>query len=256
TVAGQTVGTVVSWYVTVTNGDGLDDVYPGGGASAPASWTVAGTPPPSEDPDKLLLSEICTLGTDQEFVEISNPNDYEVDMTDYYLTDSVHSSNQYWMITQPNPENFVGGGAFNDFYARFPEGFTIAAGDTIVMTVPGSTAFSASYGFLPDLELYEDDAFPDNVPDMRPLWGSGTSSSIRGDGLDPTLTNGGEGVVLLHWDGVSPLITDIDVFNWKDPGYTSSSFLFSKTGVTVGGETYGPDTDPGSQHPFALQLSF
>ena len=257
TLPGQIQNTHVAWYAVATNSDGGQDVHPALGEASPLSWVVTAEPLPSNDPDKLLLTEICTLGTPQEFVEIYNPNSHAVDMSDYYLTDSVHSSNMYWMITQPNPgPPNVGGGLFNDFYARFPSGFTIAAGDTIVVSIPGSSFFEASYGFKPELELYEDDGLADEVQDMLPLWGDSVDGSIRTPGVDPTLTNGGEGVVLLHWDGTSPLVTDIDVFNWKDPTYTSSSFLFDKTGVTVAGSTYGPDTPPASQTPFAVQLAF
>ena len=259
TLPGQSEGTVVNWYVVVTNADGIEAVYPGWGEGAPEEWTVGAVPPPSEDPDKLLLTEICTLGTDQEFVEIYNPNDHDVDMSDYYLTDAIYSPNNqfYWRIAEGNPgPNTVGGGAFGDFEARFPAGYTIAAGDTIVITMPGSQAFTASYGFLPDLELFEDDPVADNVPDMVPVWGTPTSGSIVGDGSTPGLSNAAEIVILYNWHEGDDLVTDIDVFSWKDPSSTTTSFFFDKTGVTVGGSTYGPDTPVSGQHPFAAQLSF
>lgn len=259
TLAGQAEGTHVAWYAVAVNSAGGQDVTPALGASSPYEWTVTAEPLPSEDPDKLLLTEICTLGTEQEFVEIYNPNTFAVDMSDYYLTDAIYSpSNQYyWRIAEGNPGlNTVGGGAFGDFESRFPEGFTIAAGDTIVVTCPGSTAFSASFGFLPDLEMFEDDAFPDNVPDMVPVWTSGVYNSIVGDGSLPGLSNAAEIVVLYHWQEGDDLVTDIDVFSWKDPSSTTTSFFFDKTGVTVGGSTYGPDTAVSSQHPFGAQLQF
>ncbi len=255
TLAGRTEGTHVAWYAVAVNAAGGEATYPAAGESSPEEWTVGAVPLPSTDPDKLLLSEICTLGTAQEFVEIYNPNNHDVDMSDYYVTDAVHNADApYWKLSDPS--NVVGGGAFNDFFARFPDGFTIASKDTIVISIPGSDSFAASYGFLPDLELYEDGAVADNVPDMVPVWGSGDASSIRGSGSDPTLTNGGEIVVLLYWDGQSDLVKDIDIFDWKDPTYTSSSFLVDKTGVTVGSSTYKPDTPVGSQHPFPVQLQF
>ncbi len=255
----QSEGTVVSWYVAVTNSDGAETVYPAGGEGTPESWTVGAVPPPSNDPDKLLLTEICTLGTDQEFVEIYNPNDHDVDMSDYYLTDAIYSPNNqfYWRIAEGNPgPNTVGGGAFGDFEARFPAGFTIAADDTIVITCPGSAAFSASYGFLPDLELFEDDPVPDNVPDMIPVWGTTDNGSIKSADSTPGLSNAAEIVILYNWREGDDLVTDIDVFSWKDPSSTTTSFFFDKTGVTVGGSTYGPDTPVSNQHPFATQLSF
>ncbi|MFH2052077.1 MAG: hypothetical protein ABIK96_06380 [bacterium] len=259
TLPGKPEGTHVAWYAVATNVGGRQDVTPAWGQGSPYEWTVTAEPLPTEDPDKLLLTEICTLGTEQEFVEIYNPNAYAVDMSDYYLTDAIYSpsSQYYWRIAEGNPGlNTVGGGAFGDFEARFPEGFTIAAGDTIVVTCPGSTAFSANFGFLPDLEMFEDDAFPDNVPDMVPVWTNGVYNSIVGDGSLPGLSNAAEIVILYHWREGDDLVTDIDVFSWKDPSSTTTSFFFDKTGVTVGGSTYGPDTPVSGQHPFGAQLQF
>ncbi len=259
TLPAQSEGTVVTWYAVAANEAGGEVSYPSGGVDAATGWTVGAVPPPSTDPDKLLLTEICTLGTDQEFIEIYNPNDNDVDMTDYYLTDAIYSPNNqfYWRIAEGNPgPNTVGGGAFGDFESRFPAGYTIAAGDTIVITCPGSAAFSASFGFLPDLEMFEDDPVADNVPDMIPVWGSAASGSIKGADSIPGLSNAAEIVILYNWHEGDDLVTDIDLFSWKDPSSTTTSFFFDKTGVTVGSSTYAPDTPTGSQHPFGAQLSF
>ncbi len=259
TLPAQSEGTLVAWYAVAANDAGGEVSYPAGGESAAAGWTVGAVPPPSADPDKLLLTEICTLGTDQEFVEIYNPNDNDVDMSDYYLTDAIYSPNSqfYWRIAEGNPgPNTVGGGAFGDFEARFPAGYTIAAGDTIVITCPGSAAFSASFGFLPDLELFEDDAVADNVPDMIPVWGDVANGSIKSPDSIPGLSNAAEIVILYNWHEGDDLVTDIDLFSWKDPSSTTTSFFFDKTGVTVGSSTYAPDTPTSSQHPFGVQLQF
>ena len=125
-----------------------------------------------------------------------------------------------------------------------------------MITCPGSTAFAASFGFLPDLELFEDDAFPDAVPDMVPVWGTTTAGSIVGAGSIPGLSNAAEIVILYNWQAGDDLVTDIDVFSWKDPSSTTTSFFFDKTGVTIGGSTYAPDTPVTGQHPFGVQLEF
>ncbi|MBE0565965.1 MAG: lamin tail domain-containing protein [Krumholzibacteria bacterium] len=214
-------------------------------------------PEPGEGPAKLLLTEICTLGTAQEFVEIWNPNDHDVDMSDYYLTDAIFFTNNtgYWNIGGGvlNADT-IGGGAFTDFHARFPAGYTIAAGDTIVVSLAGSNAFAGEFGFLPHLELWEDDPVPDGVPDMRWVFGTEGDNSIIAPGSVPTLTNGGEPVVLYHYAQGDDLVTDIDIFVWKST--TTSSFQFSKTGKTVGTSMYLPETAVGSQQPFATQLEF
>ncbi|MFH2051062.1 MAG: FlgD immunoglobulin-like domain containing protein [bacterium] len=256
---GKPEGTHVAWYAVAASSNGREDVTPAWGENSPYEWTVAAEPLPGEGPDKLLLTEICTLGFEQEFLEISNPNAFDVDMSDYYLTDAIYTpGNQvYWRIAEGNPSDLtVGGGNFQDFHARFPAGFMLAAGDTIVVTCPGSSAFFNSYGFLPDLELYEDDSQADDVPDMLPVWGDGTTNSIIGPMSTPALTNGGESLVLYHWGEGYDLVTDIDVFTWKDPVYPGTTYFFDKTGVTIGSSTYDPDTAIQNQHPFGSQLAF
>ncbi len=62
--------------------------------------------------------------------------------------------------------------------------------------------------------------------------------------------------MLYYWDGLSDAVTDIDVFNWRGAGETSTSTLFSKTGVTVGSHTYLPDTPISAQTPFAETAPF
>ena len=151
-------------------------------------------------------------------------------MSDYYLTDAIFAtgSQYYWRIAEGNPsQTTIGGGAFADFHAKFPAGFTIAAGDTIVVSIAGSTAFAGEFGFTPDLELYEEDAFPDAIPDMEWVFGDEVNNSIinrtGASPSTPTLTNGAETVILYHWDGTSDFVTDIDMFTWKDPSSTTTS---------------------------------
>jgi hypothetical protein len=256
TVPSQDEGAVVTWYVVVTNQAALSVSSPADAPTSTHSWTVIAAPEP-----KLLLTEVCVLGTPQEFVEICNPGTRSVDMSDYYLTDAVHvpANSGYWNMGGGTLSSAaVGGGDYTDFTARFPAGFLIAAGDTIVVSIAGSTAFSASFGFLPDLELYEDDAFPDGVPDMRSIFAEPANSIITALSI-PTLTNGGgtsatasagELVVLFQWTEGTALTVDVDIFVWKVASY-GTSYMFAKTGKTVGGATYAPDTAVASQTPFA-----
>ena len=192
--------------------------------------------PDREWPARLLLSEVCVAGL--EFIEICNPGNQAVELHDYYLTDAFFSNDDtqqyYWHIVQPDPaQNTVGGGDYYDFHARFPEGSSIAAGDTIVVVTTGAAGFASQYGVLPDFELYEDDNEPDEVPDMEWVFGDASGNSIV-DNTPPTLTNDGEVLILYYWDGESDLVTDIDAFQWGD-----FSLDWSKTDVSMD----GPDED-------------
>jgi len=266
TVPPQAEGAVVAWYCVATNTEDVAVVYPAGSPNFAATWTVDKDPSAGAGPAKLLLTEISTTGTDQEYVELYNPGAEAVDLSDYYLTDANYSTgNQYYYrIGEGNPSQAtVGGGAFFDFQARFPDGFSIDAGDTIVISLAGSIAFSGHFGFDPDLEMYEDGAALDAVPDMRWIFGDETNNSIinrtgsgSGQPSTPGLTNGGEMVVLYHFVTGEDKVVDIDVFVWKDPSYTSTSFFFNKTGVTIGGHSYLPENGTNETDAFGTQNVF
>ncbi len=255
TIPGQAEGAVVAWWAEADNAAGGSAVWPAAAPRFTSGWTTAAAPPPCEG--KLLLTEICTLGSDQEFVEIWNPNGTAVDLSDYYLTDAIYFPNDtgYWNIGGGvlNSDT-IGGGAFTDFHARFPDGFSIAADDTIVVSIAGSTKFAASFGFLPDIELYEDDPVADQVPDMRPVFDTADGNSIISASSTPSLTNTGEIVVLYRYHEGDDLAQDVDIFSWK--ASTTTSYLFSKTGKSVGDSTYKPETAVADQTPFPTQLDF
>jgi len=251
-IPARPLDTVVRWYVRAVGAGGGVATKPAAAPLYSQTYTVVAAPEPTEYPPLLLLTEVCVQGSAQEFVEIVNPTGAAVDLSNYYLTDAIHAtaSQYYWNIVLPNPsQTTVGGGLFTDFHARFPDGATIAAGDTITISVPGSDAFLTSWGILPDYELFEDGSGPDDVPDMREVF----PGSING-GTIPSLTNTGETMILYYWNGATDLVTDIDVFTWG----TGTTYLFSKTGVSMDGPdadttptAYLPDTATGSQQVFA-----
>ncbi len=253
-IPGQPADTVIEWYLTATASGGGEATWPVEGAAAPRSQTVASGG--EGDVVKLLISEVSVISTDQEYIEIINPGLTDADLSDYYLSDAIYAPGQqyYWRIAEGNPsQETVGGGGFGDFHARFPDGFVLAAGDTAVISVAGSDAFFGHFGFLPHLELYEDGGAQDAVPDMRPVFGDPAGfNSIVGDGSTPGLSNGSESVILYHWDGTSSLVTDIDIVFWGD----NLDTRFSKTGVTVGGQTYQDETAIPDQQPIMVGASF
>ncbi len=177
----------------------------------------------------LLLSEIAVTPTDGEFIEIHNPTDHTIDLSDVYLTDATYAPGgvyYYNIVTGAN----AGGGGYGDFHARFPDGATIAPGEYQTVAIAGSDAFEATYGVAPTYELYEDGGSADAIPDMR----EALPGSINGQGA---LTNSGEVVVLYQWDGQSDLVQDLDYAVWGD-----KAEAVSKTGVSIDGPDAGSET--------------
>ncbi len=175
---------------------------------------------------QLLISEIVVTPTAAEFIEIFNPNATAMDLSDVYITDATFagSSTYYYnIVTGTN----AGGGSFGDFFARFPDGATIAAGEYQTIAIAGSDGYFAAYGSNPDYELFEDNATADGIADMR----EALPGSINFQG---GFTNSGEVAILFYWDGTTDLVTDLDYVVWGD-----TAEAVDKTGVAID----GPDTD-------------
>ncbi|HMB70241.1 MAG TPA: lamin tail domain-containing protein, partial [bacterium] len=207
--------------------------------------------------DHVVLSEFAVRPTDAEFVEIYNPTDSVVDLSDYYLSDYVLGDviTNYWRLVDgallPDP-------AFpNDFLARFPDGTTIAPGQAIVVSLHDDAAFASAWSFtgetfVPDFELV-DDGTSDGVPAMiDPGPASNGQNYIQ---PEAGLSNAREVIVLFRWDGVSDLVEDVDIVQWGDAGPDFFTLSPNKTGVSVDGPDpgtsrtmYRPDTPPAMQH--------
>jgi len=192
--------------------------------------------------DHLLLSEIATAsiyeGDDlvSPFVEIINPTDGDLLLDDVYLTDATYASSQiyyYKIVTGVD----AGGGTGSDFHCRFPMGSSIAAGDTLVISLDGSTLYETAFGKLPDFELFEDGDVLDQVPDMRPAL---PNSILGADGANvPQISYNIESLVLYYWDGQSDLVQDIDYIVWGDRDNPNP--YIDKTAVSIDGPDAGED---------------
>lgn len=197
-------------------------------AGSAATWRLdsinfASVAPPPAQP--LLLTEIVVQPTAGEFIEIHNPNQTAVDLSNVYLTDATYAKGgvyYYNIVTGAN----AGGGKFSDFHARFPDGASIAAGAYQTIALNGSANFMSAYGIAPTYELFADSSNNGEQPMREALPGS-----INGQG---GLTNSGELVVLYQWDGASDLVTDLDYVVWGD-----KAEAVDKTGISVD----GPDAD-------------
>jgi hypothetical protein len=229
--------TVIWWLEAHTAGAAT--TYPFGGCARALTFFVAEPPTPGHVPPKLVFTEVCLTPSFGEFVEIYNPNEYDVDLSNYYLTDAVYApaSQFYWRIVEGNPSpQTIGGGEFNDFHARFPESARIAAGDVVTVALLGSDAFESFYQVPPDFELFED-ASEDTIPELEDVFtGSiGTPDIAFGVLANYNPSNNGEVLILYYWDGTTDLVTDIDVLVWG----SGATYRFSKNGVSID----GPDAD-------------
>jgi hypothetical protein len=172
--------------------------------------------------DHLLLCEAVLTPTSDEFIEIANPTNSVVDLTDYYLSDDE----DYALL----PGQFGAGPApvldSSDFIARFPAGATIPAKGVLVIAFSGS-GFQTTFGFAADFELLGDDA---GTPDMLAPY-AGSIGATAG------LTNAGENAVIFHWDGSSDLVDDVDMTNLGTPSSTND--IANKSAIAVD----GPDAD-------------
>lgn len=175
--------------------------------------------------EDLLISEVSVKPAEAEYIEIHNSGTSTIDLSDVYLTDATFANgNQYYyQLVEGNG----GGGDFADFYARFPDGASIEPGEYQSVGLNGSDDFFINFNLSPTYELYEDGISQDSIPDMR----EATSGSINNQG---GLTDSGEVVVLLYWDGTSDLIQDLDYVLWGD-----KAEAIDKTGISID----GPDVD-------------
>lgn len=183
-------------------------------------------------PAKLLISEVCVTGTGGEFIEIYNPNLISVDLTHYYLADSVDGSPpNYTGITKGT--NAVTN--TNDFLVKFPDGATIAPGQYLVI---------AANTITPDTDVAAAATFK--------LSALGTCTATQmatpgtcfiGSSAAGLITNANEAIMLFYWDGASDLVQDVDYVCW---GGLNTQFC-DKTGVSINTSTYLADTPIASQ---------
>lgn len=200
--------------------DPPDAAPPGPDAGGPDASLPDG---PLPEPDKhVLLTEIKTQPNDEEFIEIFNPLDVAVPLSDYYLTDDP----LYGTLPGVSGEVPVGGG---DALLRFPDGATLAAGQVAVIALD-EEGFNDQFDRDPDyaLELASDPV----AAAMVPVADSDRSMDI---------TDTGEPIILFRWDGASDLVTDIDIVlvGNEAPAPGQDNGLPDKSSTTVD----GPDAD-------------
>ncbi len=203
----------------------------------------------------LQLTEVNVdwrTGVGSKYIEIHNPTPGDLVLTHVYLTNANFGVNQYYNLV-----NYAeaGGGAGGKFNCRFPAGASIAAGDTLVISVQGSAAFTAAYGYLPDFELYEDGTVLDAVAEMVPAFPGTIGSGLAdpGDNTPDVYYQSGS-LMLYRWDGQTDLVQDLDYVCWGHSVSGATATYVDKSGILIDGpdvdETasmYADDTPIGSQ---------
>ncbi|MCF7833211.1 MAG: lamin tail domain-containing protein [Candidatus Marinimicrobia bacterium] len=175
----------------------------------------------------LILTEMVLQPSAGEYVKIKNPTGATINLSNYYITDATDTVNGKYYYKLPDGADYWSGGG-TDFIARFPA-VTIAAGETITLSLATDAYYFTEYGDSADLHLK----------------GSGPRTMLQAvDGVTTIgvapykMDNIAETLILFYWDGSSAKVQDVDYLIWG-----STAFAVDKSGVG----TYFNDTPVGSQ---------
>ncbi|WP_129348778.1 lamin tail domain-containing protein [Sorangium cellulosum] len=201
----------------------------GGGEGGSGGGEVAGEPA-----GHLLISEIVVAPGAAEFIEIWNPTETDVDLSNYYLSDN----SVYYALTEGGTW-MPAGTAGTDFLVQFPAGTTIAAGAYLVLA--SDEDFELEYGRCADFAL-DESPIPCGGEDVTPMVAPENGS--LGAQAGALFTNDAEMVVLFEWDGtVGSSLKDVDYVTWGEAA--GASARADKTGKA----DYVADTARQSQRP-------
>ena len=184
-------------------------------------------------PGHLLLNEVVLAPNAAEFIEIYNPTDHDIALSDVYLTDSAVYPRLISAMAPPVIDP-------SDFVARFPVGATIASHAYQTVATGSPNAFPVEFaGQCPTYFLQTTATVGTCLSAivMRPL-----PVGPNSIGTSATLTNAGEPIMLFTWDGTSDLVHDIDYAYVGAPGMSGTTILndaVDKSMLFVD----GPDTD-------------
>ena len=175
--------------------------------------------------DHVVFTEVVLTPSDGEYVEISNPTESGVDLTNYYLTDGTDISSSKLYYNLPIEDNYWSGSS-TDFICRFPNGYMLAPGAAIKISLRDNSAYESVYGQTPDISLDDD------------MLSVSEDSDTKGNPNAPKLHNSSETLILFYWDGSSAIVKDVDYLIWGN-----NSFAIDKSGV----DGYLSDTPTSSQ---------
>lgn len=190
------------------DGTGMPDASPGTGSDGAMMPPPGDGAPPTPTSAKLLLTEIVLAPSTGEFIEIANPGGTPIDLSTYYLSDA----GSYFRVPAGSPTVDS-----TDFILKFPAGAQVPPQGVVTVAIDTAANFTAAYGGAPTYTL-------------------ATMTQIAVNGI-PSLTNGGEIVVLFSWDGSSDNVRDVDMVLAGVPSVANG--IVDKSGVMID----GPDAD-------------
>ncbi len=155
--------------------------------------------------DHLVISEIVLQPREREFVTIYNSTDAALDLSNYYLTDATDPENGFYYYNLPTGSNYYKA-AGTDFMVRFPDGYSIPAKSSVLISITTKLAYETNYGETPDLSIKED--FRHAVDTMSTI---GTAPYYLDDYK--------ETLVLFYWNGSSSTVQDVDYILWGSTDY-------------------------------------
>ncbi len=142
----------------------------------------------SENADHLIFNKICIKPAQAEMIEIYNPLDSDIDLTNYYLSDQ----DEYYKWVNGDMSSI----SIQDFLIRFPSGSIIRAQETLVITTQSSSDFLSYYDYEADISIID------------------TNFEESSIGTSANLSDSQEMLILFYWDGTSSIIQDVDYFLW------------------------------------------
>ena len=198
------------------------------GADAGLPPPIDGDPTPDAPPPgpgvHLLLTEVKSEPDSSEFIEIFNPLTVPVELEDYFLADHPAYA-QLPQHVEAGTEPLVGN---REGIVRFPPGSIIPAGGVAVIAMDEAGFSDAFGGLVPEFTVVP-------APDS-----SAADMQIVANGNVPMqVDDGGEAIVLFHWDTETDLVTDVDIVVAGEDVTGENDEIFDKTGVMV----EGPDAD-------------
>jgi len=166
--------------------------------------------------DHLLLTEVMIppdAMRQNAFIEIYNPTDGAIDLSDYYL---ANYNTYYQLVDDAYSTNSI------HFLCRFPNS-SLQAHTAMVVALDGA-AYDTVYNKTADFEIVAGDAQATDMVAVQV-------------GSNPTLEFAKGMVILFYWDGNSDLVKDVDYLPWGISIF--KSYWMDKTGVAID----GPDAD-------------